>query len=1096
MKNLTLYSYQWVDNIDPIENVSEILGWCLDRDSKPYLIRCQNFHPSLYVELPSHIGRSKYRWNDTDAGAVYNHIVKKLGDHRPISGVAKTVGTLTRGGIKVPMLKLEFATKISLDKCNWLLKNNAIDVPDIGECVCIPWEHNINTILQFLVKINLKYCQWFTVDAVKVIGTDQISTLAEEYVCDFDKLMAVSQNISKDWIAMPHCLTFDIETYSDNHKAMPIKTLHSHVAYMISCIYQKISDSSTRKRYLIVLGDVPDLVVKRKIGKTDVEYKIEVIRVKDEFELCNKFADLIAELDPELISGYNILNYDYDYLHARLSRLVKDWNVKASRLIGVTPKLIVPPNWESKAYGYNDKSWVDFPGRLNLDMLPIIRRDYKLPKYDLNTVGLSFLDRGKHDVKAEEMFTIYEEYTKYKALYEKCVKEWKPITSADYDKIKDSDLYVKSCHTDIGDFIPIYHDNIDSNLIKEIVKKYETARSEFGRVGSYCVEDSELVTDLIDKTSIWITITELSNVVYISPFDTYTRGQQIRTLSVLYHLMESLGEVIDYRPPNPNSKYVGGYVGDPDPGMYDHVSTLDFTGLYPSIMIAYNTSHNTYIEPFEDISKLIIDEDYVEIPCDILDDNGNHIGINVHRYFTTKHRVGHLPMILIDLIKERGIAKKQMNSSPEGSFERMKYNAKQLALKVVCNSVYGATGVRQGGVIPILEVAETVTQIGRTKINFCNDYLIEKYNVKIVYNDTDSTMFILPFVKNYIEAIEWANKLEKELTAVMPKPMAVEHEKTGRIIIFKKKKYAYWVCDIDKKIKSNGEYIDNPHYGELKDFIKEPKDAILYRGIILARRDNFEYVRTIYRQTLQYIFIKKDISFTLSYIIKQCIKLHWGRVDWKNLIIIRTMGAHYKSDNYFMNIFGGEIKKLGIPASPGDRLSYLITKTDDKLLGMRLRLEETYAIKVGTADEDRIDYDYYLENLMTKNLEQLFYVGYRAELEKLENKYKNDDKIAIIQTMFLQSKDNGSYITNLWNYMNGNIDSVIDYLSSPDGNYTQHNKFIKARQTAVSGRAVFNPRITRSPLKFLLKAIKMDKLNEYAKVVLLPQDYDELFGQT
>ena len=39
-------------------------------------------------------------------------------------------------------------------------------------------------------------------------------------------------------------------------------------------------------------------------------------------------------------------------------------------------------------------------------MLPIIRRDYKLDKYSLDFVSKHFLDRGKHDVSAKQMFLI------------------------------------------------------------------------------------------------------------------------------------------------------------------------------------------------------------------------------------------------------------------------------------------------------------------------------------------------------------------------------------------------------------------------------------------------------------------------------------------------------------------------------------------------------------------------------------------------------------------------------------------------------------------------------------------------------------------
>ena len=67
------------------------------------------------------------------------------------------------------------------------------------------------------------------------------------------------------------------------------------------------------------------------------------------------------------------------------------------------------------------------------------------------------------------------------------------------------------------------------------------------------------------------------------------------------------------------------------------------------------------------------------------------------------------------------------------------------------------------------------------------------------------------------------------------------------------------------------------------------------------------------------------------------------------------------------------------------------------------------------------------------------------------------------------------------------------YIVQSDKHKYLHNKFIKARQTKVSGRSVFRCRITQNPIKQLLKAIDMGFLSDYCKVVLTEKDYGELF---
>ena len=62
----------------------------------------------------------------------------------------------------------------------------------------------------------------------------------------------------------------------------------------------------TRKNFVVVMGyanEVKDCTI---------------YRVKDEIEVIKKFFDLVEEHDPDVIIGYNIFGFDYDYMDARL----------------------------------------------------------------------------------------------------------------------------------------------------------------------------------------------------------------------------------------------------------------------------------------------------------------------------------------------------------------------------------------------------------------------------------------------------------------------------------------------------------------------------------------------------------------------------------------------------------------------------------------------------------------------------------------------------------------------------------------------------------------------------------------------------------
>lgn len=1136
---LQIKPYDWFkkDYIDDEngEYYMSINAWGLDKDSQPYLIKFLNFRPSIIVQLPDYVNKRKFTWTKQQGIDIINYIQyclkkdKNNINENHIVNYSIKYAPLMYGYTNIiteknkPRIQIWFDTYEYLRKCITLLKN-PIKLRNVGNVACTVWEGKIDPVLQFLTLARNKHCQWFEVDAKKTRIDDKISTLDREFYVDVSNMLAFPLNYvpgepdndipmkvneltgektqafpikplsmieTKNWHVHPGTLCIDIETYSDNPKAMPIKTLKDHVVYMISCIYQRIGLKDTRKRYAIILGDCAELP--KDINAT-------IIKVSNEFDLCEALCDIIKEHDPEIISGYNILGYDYDYLNQRLENLAKEWNIKASRLIGVKPKIVNPPKWSSKAYGFNDNIFIDFPGRISIDMYLIIKRGYKLAKYDLDTVSKKFLKRGKHNVKAEEMFKIYEELKTQKQLFERCVRIW--VTPENYTKAisilqtrdsntnnlinipnspnDDEKLRPSSCEG----LIPIYHNNIKKEVIQKIINDYEEAKAKMVKITLYCIEDSELVMDLIEKNHTWIGLNELCNIVTVSIVENFTRGQQIRVLSQIYYMIKPLGVIINSRPPS-EKNYFGGYVGTPIPGLHDFVMVLDFASLYPSIIQAYNICLSTYID---EMDKSVPDSMCNIITCDRYNKDDNITERVVHKFVKPEYFKGYIPELVRRLVAERRLIRKEMDKLDEGSLEWITFNERQLSLKTAANSVYGVLGVHEGGILTLMQAAECVTSIGRTKIQFCNEYLIKTYNSTIIYNDTDSTMFTLPFVNNYEDAIIWMEKLAKELSDTMAKPMYLEAEKVGRMLAIKKKHYAFWYAD-QRKVLLDGSI--NPNYGKLKDYISD-KNNILVRGIVLARRDNFEYLRTTYWNILISIMEKKPIRETLKILIDSCLELYHNKVHWSKLIIIRQLGAHYKSDNYFMKVFGEEIKALGRPANPGDRLEYLIVKShnqNEKCLGYKLRLPETYFERLNNNLHEDIDTLYYLEKLLKKPIEKLWHVGYINEITLGENNKLDQDYISIFNILpSLCKKTGGSdLILSIYRHFNNDIPSLINYFTqtlkpiiNTDSNAKYlYNKFKEAKKMYITGRNVINSSISKSPIKNLIKSIQLNKLDEF-----------------
>lgn len=674
---LQVHSYDWnvKDEFDDNGYVT-ILSWCLDRDSNPYLLRFHNFTPFCYVELPlflSNRGRTCLAsWTKEKVRKVYNSICYKLGDdHKPVSYVflkREKLYFFKGYNKKYPMLLLKFNTLKSMYECKkklkYPIKVKGLKAENVLTTIAVNvWETNIPLERKLLTLRNVKYSQWFEIDAMKVKDSDKISRLEREYVVDWKSMNPIPMNICGEWLTKPRILSYDIETYSDNHNALPDPLASKHVCYMVSVVFQRIMCPETRKTDIILLGECSD---------TDMA---NVIKVKTEMELIEKFQELIIKYDPEIITGYNIFGYDNPYLDNRLKRRMKEWSPNVSRLLDEKVEM-KSMAWSSSAYKDQDFNWLEMGGRITVDLLPVIKRDFKLPLYKLDYVANYFLKTGKHDVTAKQMFETFE--------LQKCLNDGYDPTTSVIPKI-----YKRN-----------KEEHIDEDMLRNewIQEHKQFALDEMKKVVDYCVVDSDLVLDIFEKIHVWIALIQMSNVVAVSPSSLFTRGTQIRSLSQIYDEASKDGIVIDQQT-FPKMDFEGGFVFDPTPGIYHYIPCLDFKSLYPTVMIANNIDHRSFV-PLELMDK-IPDEDchVIEWDSEIEVEHENDDGETVteiqpvhNKYKFVKGVDGIIPRLLKRLWVERDRAKKQLKEAKDPVMKAV-YNQKQLQIKVNMNSVSSDTPV-------------------------------------------------------------------------------------------------------------------------------------------------------------------------------------------------------------------------------------------------------------------------------------------------------------------------------------------------------------------------------------------------------------------
>ena len=151
-------------------------------------------------------------------------------------------------------------------------------------------------------------------------------------------------------------------------------------------------------------------------------------------------------------------------------------------------------------------------------------------------------------------------------------------------------------------------------------------------------------------------------------------------------------------------KFEGATVIEPKRGYFmDPVCTLDFSSLYPSVMMAHNLCYTTLVEPKE-VFKLATKK---KIKINRTPNNDHFVDASVRR--------GILPMILEEFVMARKRVKAELKLATD-PIEREVLEARQLAMKIVANSVYGFTGAHVG-MLQCLPISCSVTSYGRAMID-------------------------------------------------------------------------------------------------------------------------------------------------------------------------------------------------------------------------------------------------------------------------------------------------------------------------------------------------------------------------------------------
>jgi DNA polymerase delta subunit 1 len=118
---------------------------------------------------------------------------------------------------------------------------------------------------------------------------------------------------------------------------------------------------------------------------------------RNEQDLLQAWRDFLLEVDPDIITGYNIVNFDFPYIINRALALHMNKYAMFGRVRNTYSK-IKKNTFSSKALGTRETQDINIEGRVQFDMLQVVLREHKLRSYSLNSVSAHFLGEQKEDV--------------------------------------------------------------------------------------------------------------------------------------------------------------------------------------------------------------------------------------------------------------------------------------------------------------------------------------------------------------------------------------------------------------------------------------------------------------------------------------------------------------------------------------------------------------------------------------------------------------------------------------------------------------------------------------------------------------------------
>ncbi|CAD6589997.1 MAG: DNA-directed DNA polymerase delta [Alectoria sarmentosa] len=374
------------------------------------LLHVTDFLHYLYVAAPVNFVK-------TDIDGFKAYLETQLAQHQPvIHSVQMSMRENLfgfQGNQKSPYLKITVTDPKYINKLRTTIESGNMNYKQMWKGVDggILTFDSIQYVLRFMIDTGVTGMSWVEAPQSKyhmIPHRDRHSNCQIEAYVHYRDLIA--HHNDGEWAKMAplRILSFDIEC-AGRKGVFP--EANQDPVIQIANVVTRYGEPKPFVRNVFCL-DTCSLIVNTQIFEFGAEDK-----------MLMAWRDFLEQVDPDVIIGYNIANFDFPYLLDRAKHLKCTKFPYWTRLKSIQSHA-KETNFSSKQMGNRDTKATNTNGRLQLDLLQLIQRDHQLRSYTLNSVCSHFLGEQKEDVHhtmITELFNGTPESRRRLAVY--CLKD-------------------------------------------------------------------------------------------------------------------------------------------------------------------------------------------------------------------------------------------------------------------------------------------------------------------------------------------------------------------------------------------------------------------------------------------------------------------------------------------------------------------------------------------------------------------------------------------------------------------------------------------------------------------------------------------------